>query len=162
MTLLHTLVAFIVALGALIAFHELGHYFAARMCGVKVLRYCLGFGSPLVSRRWGSDQTEWAIAAFPLGGYVKLLGQDPDEQVADHEKHRSFLAQSVGKRMWIIAAGPLANLLLAVGLYWGLNLYGVEEPAARIAAPAAGTPAARAQLYAGDTIVGADGRAVRG
>ena len=162
MTLLHTLLAFIVALGALIAFHEFGHYFAARMCGVKVLRYCLGFGSPLVSRRWGSDQTEWAIAAFPFGGYVKLLGQDPDEQVADHEKHRSFLAQSVGKRMWIIAAGPLANLLLAVGLYWGLNLYGVEEPAARIAAPAAGSPAARAQLHAGDMIVGADGRAVRG
>ncbi len=161
MNLLHTLIAFIVALGVLIAFHEFGHYLVARLCGVKVLRYCLGFGSPIVSRRWGRDQTEWAIAAFPLGGYVKLLGQDPDEVVAPGEAHRSFLAQSVAKRMAIIAAGPLANFLLAIGLYWGLNLYGVEEPVARLAAPAVGTPAARAQLRAGDTVVSADGSPVR-
>ncbi len=161
MNLLHTLIAFIVALGVLIAFHEFGHYLVARLCGVKVLRYCLGFGSPIVSRRWGRDQTEWAIAAFPLGGYVKLLGQDPDEVVAPGEAHRSFLAQSVAKRMAIIAAGPLANFLLAIGLYWGLNLYGVEEPVARLAAPAAGTSAARAQLRAGDTVVSADGSPVR-
>ena len=135
MTLLHTLVAFVVALGVLVAFHEFGHYLAARLCGVKVLRYCLGFGSPILSRRWGRDQTEWAIAAFPLGGYVKLLGQDPDEVVPPDQLHRSFSAQPVGKRMWIIVAGPMANLLLAVGLYWGLNLHGVEEPVARIAAP---------------------------
>ncbi len=161
MNLLHTLIAFIVALGVLIAFHEFGHYLVARLCGVKVLRYCLGFGSPIVSRRWGRDQTEWAIAAFPLGGYVKLLGQDPDEVVAPGEAHRSFLAQSVAKRMAIIAAGPLANFLLAIGLYWGLNLYGVEEPVARLAAPSADTPAARAQLRAGDTVVSADGSPVR-
>ena len=161
MNLLHTLMAFIVALGVLIAFHEFGHYLAARLCGVKVLRYCLGFGSPIVSRRWGRDGTEWAIAAFPLGGYVKLLGQDPEEAVSPAEAHRSFLAQSVAKRMAIIVAGPLANLLLAIGLYWGLNLYGVEEPVARLAAPAAGTPAARAQVQAGDTVVSADGSPVR-
>ncbi len=161
MNFLHTLVAFVLALGVLIAFHEFGHYLAARMCGVKVLRYCLGFGSPILSRRWGRDQTEWAIAAFPLGGYVKLLGQDPDEVVPVDEMHRSFLAQSVGKRMWIIIAGPLANLLLAVMLYWGLNLYGIEEPVARIAEPVAGTTAARAQLRAGDTISSVDGRLVR-
>ena len=161
MSVLHTLIAFIVALGVLVAFHEFGHYFVARLCGVKVLRYCLGFGSPIVSRRWGRDQTEWAIAAFPLGGYVKLLGQDPDEVVAPGEAHRSFLAQSVAKRMAIIAGGPLANLLLAIGLYWGLNLYGVEEPVARLAAPAVGTAAARAQLRAGDTVVSADGNPVR-
>ena len=161
MNFLHTLIAFVAALGLLIAFHEFGHYIVARLCGVKVLRYCLGFGSPIVSRRWGRDQTEWAIAAFPLGGYVKLLGQDPDEVVAPGEAHRSFLAQSVAKRMAIIAAGPLANLLLAVGLYWGLNLYGVDEPVARLAAPAAGTPAARAQLRAGDTVITVDGSPVR-
>ena len=161
MNLLHTLIAFIVALGVLIAIHEFGHYLAARLCGVKVLRYCLGFGSPIASRRWGRDGTEWAIAAFPLGGYVKLLGQDPEEVVPPAEAHRSFLAQSVVKRMAIIVAGPLANLLLAIGLYWGLNLYGVEEPVARLAAPAAGTPAARAQVQAGDTVVSADGNPVR-
>lgn len=161
MNLLHTLIAFIVALGVLIAFHEFGHYLAARLCGVKVLRFCLGFGSPIVSRRWGRDGTEWAIAAFPLGGYVKLLGQDPEEVVPPAEAHRSFLAQSVARRMAIIVAGPLANLLLAIGLYWGLNLYGVEEPVARLAAPVAGTLAARAQVQAGDTVVSADGNPVR-
>ena len=140
MNLLHTIVAFLVALGVLVAFHEFGHYLAARMCGVKVLRFCLGFGSPIISRRWGRDQTEWAIAAFPLGGYVKLLGQDPEEVVPPEEFARSFSAQSVGKRMWIVVAGPLANLLLAVGLYWGLNLYGIDEAVARIAAPAAESP----------------------
>ena len=161
MTLLHTLAAFLIALGVLVAFHEFGHYAAARMCGVKVLRYCLGFGSPIISRRWGKDQTEWAIAAFPLGGYVKLLGQDPDEDVPAGEKHRSFLAQSLPKRMWIIAAGPLANLLLAIGVYWGLNLNGIDEPVARIAAPAASAPAASTSLKAGDLIVRADGEDVR-
>lgn len=161
MNLLHTLVAFLVALGVLVAFHEFGHYLAARMCGVKVLRYCLGFGTPIVSRRWGKDRTEWAIAAFPLGGYVKLLGQDPDEPVDPAEQHRSFLAQPVGKRMWIIAAGPLANLLLAIGVYWGLNLHGVEEPLARLAAPAAGSVAHTAGLQRGDTVVSVDGRAIR-
>ena len=161
MTLVHTIAAFLIALGVLVAFHEFGHYLAARMCGVKVLRYCLGFGSPIVARRWGRDQTEWAIAAFPLGGYVKLLGQDPEEVVSPEELHRSFSAQTVGKRMWIIVAGPLANLVLAVGLYWGLNLYGIDEAVARIAAPAAGTPAARAQLRGGDTLSAVDGQAVR-
>ena len=161
MTLLHTLVAFLVALGVLVAFHEFGHYAAARMCGVKVLRYCLGFGSPIISRRWGRDQTEWAIAAFPLGGYVKLLGQDPEEDVPVSEKHRSFLAQSLPKRMWIIAAGPLANLLLAVCVYWGLNLNGIDEPVARIAAPVASAPAGSTSLAAGDLIVRADGEDVR-
>ena len=161
MTLLHTIVAFIIALGVLVAFHEFGHYAAARMCGVKVLRYCLGFGSPIISRRWGADQTEWAIAAFPLGGYVKLLGQDPEEEVPAHEKHRSFLAQSLPKRMWIIAAGPLANLLLAATVYWGLNLYGVEEPVARMGAPSADSVAQRAGLRAGDLMVRADGNELR-
>lgn len=162
MNLLHTIIAFLAALGVLVAFHEFGHYAAARMCGVKVLRYCLGFGSPIIARRWGKDQTEWAIAAFPLGGYVKLLGQDPEEAVPADEKHRAFLTQSLPKRMWIIAAGPLANLLLAIGIYWGLNLNGVDEPVARIAAPVAGSVAgANGGLQAGDLIVRADGAELR-
>ncbi len=161
MTLLHTLAAFLLALGVLVAFHEFGHYLAARMCGVKVLRYCLGFGSPIIARRWGRDQTEWAIAAFPLGGYVKLLGQDPEDEIPPGEQHRSFNAQSLPKRMWIIAAGPLANLLLAICVYWGLNLNGIDEPVARIAAPVAAAPAGSTSLKAGDLIVRADGEDVR-
>ena len=160
MTLLSTIGAFLIALGVLIAFHEYGHYLAARLCGVKVLRYCLGFGRPLVSRRWGRDGTEWAIAAFPLGGYVKLLGHDPDDPVAPEEVHRSFNAQPVWKRIVIIAAGPVANFVLAIGVYWGLNLHGVEEPRAQVAAPLNATLAARAGLARGDLIVKFDGEPV--
>jgi len=161
MTFLHTMLAFVLALGVLVAFHELGHYFAARLCGVKVLRYCLGFGSPIFSRRLGKDQTEWAIAALPLGGYVKLLGQDPEDDIPHQDRHRSFSTQSVGRRMFIVVSGPLANLLLAIAIYWGLNLQGVEEPLARVAQPEASTPAASAGLQAGDTIERIDATVIR-
>ncbi|HEX4325206.1 MAG TPA: RIP metalloprotease RseP [Burkholderiales bacterium] len=160
MNLLHTIFFFLVALGILIAFHEYGHYLAARLCGVKVLRYCLGFGTPFFSRRFGPDQTEWGIAPFPIGGYVKLLGQDPDDPVPAVDAHRAFNNQAVWKRAIIILAGPLANFILAISFYWGLNLHGVEEPVARVAAPAAGSPAARAGLQPGDEITRFDGDAV--
>ncbi len=160
MTLLHTLVVFFIALGVLISFHEYGHYVAARLCGVKVVRFCLGFGQPFVSRRFGPDQTEWGLAPFPIGGYVKLLGDSPDDPVPAAEAHRTLEAQNVGKRIAISIAGPVANFILAIGLYWGLNLHGIEEPVARVAAPAAGTPAAQAQIWAGDTITRFDGEPV--
>lgn len=160
MNLLHTLFFFLVALGILIAFHEYGHYLAARLCGVKVLRYCLGFGTPFISKRFGPDQTEWGIAPFPIGGYVKLLGQDPEDPIPAAEAHRAFNNQAVWKRAIIILAGPLANFILAIAVYWGLNLHGVEEPVARMAAPAAGTPAARAGLQRGDEITRFDGEQV--
>jgi regulator of sigma E protease len=160
MTALHYVFFFLLALGILIAFHEYGHYLAARLCGVKVLRYCLGFGKPFISRRFGPDRTEWGIAPFPIGGYVKLLGQDSDEPVPPHEAHRAFNNQAVWKRMVIIIAGPLANFILAVAVYCGLNLYGVEEPVARVAAPLAGTPAANAGLAGGEQVTSFDGEAV--
>jgi len=160
MNLLHTIGFFLLALGILIAFHEYGHYLAARLCGVKVLRYCLGFGTPFISRRFGRDQTEWGIAPFPIGGYVKLLGQDPEDPVPAAEAHRAFNNQNVWKRSAIIIAGPLANFIFAISVYWGLNLYGVEEPVARMAAPVAGTPAAQARLQAGDEITLFDGESV--
>lgn len=160
MTLPSTIAAFLVALGVLIAFHEYGHYLAARLCGVKVLRFCLGFGKPVLMRRLGRDGTEWALAAFPLGGYVKLLGHDPEEPVPPAEAHRSFNAQPVAKRMFIILAGPLANFLLAIALYAGLNMHGVEEPPARIAKPVPGSLAEVAGLAAGDTILAAGGEQV--
>ncbi|MDB5807453.1 MAG: rane-associated zinc metalloprotease [Betaproteobacteria bacterium] len=157
MNLLHYIFFFLVALGILIAFHEYGHYLAARLCGVKVLRYCLGFGTPFISKRIGPDQTEWGIAPFPIGGYVKLLGQDPEDPIPPAEAHRAFNNQAVWKRAIIIVAGPLANFILAIAVYWGLNLHGVEEPVARMAAPAIGTPAARAGLQPGDEITRFDG-----
>jgi len=160
MNLLHTVFFFLVALGILIAFHEYGHYLAARLCGVKVLRYCLGFGTPFISRRFGPDQTEWGIAPFPIGGYVKLLGQDPEDPIPAADAHRAFNNQAVWKRAIIILAGPLANFILAISVYWGLNLHGVEEPVARMAAPVAGTPAARAGLQPGDEITRFDGEQV--
>lgn len=145
--------AFVLALGVLIVVHELGHYTAARLCGVKILRFSVGFGKPLWMRRFGRDATEWQIAAFPLGGYVKMLDEREagEAGVAADELPRTFNRQSVGRRSLIVVAGPLANLLLAVLLYWFLFMSGVEEPRPIFAAPAPGTLAAEAKVGAGET-----------
>ncbi|MGZ8197689.1 MAG: site-2 protease family protein, partial [Burkholderiales bacterium] len=119
MNFLNTAVAFIVTLGLLIVIHELGHYWVARLCNVKVLRFSLGFGKPLWSRRLGRDETEWAVAAFPLGGYVKML-DEREGAVDPGEAHRAFNRQSVRRRFAIVLAGPVANFLLAIVLYWAL------------------------------------------
>ncbi len=148
--------AFALALGILITVHELGHYSVARLCGVKVLRFSIGFGRALWSRRAGPDQTEWALAVFPLGGYVKMLDEREGE-VAAHELHRAFNRQSIGRRFAIVAAGPIANFLLAIVVYWGLFMYGMEEPRPLLAAPAIGTPAAQAGVADGDLVRKVDG-----
>src|SRR5688500_5765146 len=122
MSFLITLVAFVVALGLLIVVHEFGHYLVARLCGVKVLRFSVGFGQPLLVRRLGADQTEWAVAAFPLGGYVKMLDEREGE-VAPQERHRAFNRQSVWRRFAIVLAGPVANFLLAIAVYWLLFMH---------------------------------------
>ena len=147
-----TLLAFLFALGLLIFVHELGHYLVAKWCGVKVLRFSIGFGKPFVKFVVGPDRTEWSIAPIPLGGYVKMLDEreDPASPVPAAELHRAFNRQSLAKRAAIVIAGPLANFLLAIALYAALGMYGTEEPAARLAAPAAGTPAAAAGIQAGD------------
>ncbi len=106
-------VAFAVLLGLLIVVHEFGHYLVARWAGVKVLRFSVGFGRPLMIRKFGRDRTEWSIGLFPLGGYVKML-DEAEGDVAPHELHRAFNRQSVWKRIAIVAAGPMANFLLAV------------------------------------------------
>jgi regulator of sigma E protease len=142
--------AFVVALGVLIVVHELGHYLVARWCNVKILRFSVGFGRPLWSRRYGRDGTEWALSAFPLGGYVKML-DEREGDVSEHERHRAFNRQSVGRRSLIVLAGPLANLLLAVLLYWFLFMSGVEEPRPIFAVPPAETLAASAKVGAGET-----------
>jgi regulator of sigma E protease len=151
MSLLHTVVSFVVALGVLIVVHELGHYLVARWCGVKVLRFAVGFGRPLAKRRIGPDRTEWIIAAVPIGGYVKMV-DEREGPVEPEDLPRAFNRQSVWRRFAIVLAGPVANFLLAIVLYWGLFIGGVQEAKPIVAAPEAGTVAARAGLARGDTI----------
>jgi regulator of sigma E protease len=158
-SLLWVVGAFVLALGVLIVVHELGHYAAARWCGVKILRFSVGFGRPLWLRRYGRDDTEWAIAAFPLGGYVKMLDEREGEVRAE-ELPRAFNRQSVGRRSLIVVAGPLANLLLAVALYWLLFMSGVTEPRPILAEPPQATLAAEAGIRAGETVRSVAGRTV--
>ena len=159
MNLLDYILPFLLALGILIVVHEFGHYAVARLCGVKVLRFSLGFGKPLLVRKAGADQTEWVLAAFPLGGYVKML-DEREAPVAVHELHRAFNRQSVWRRIAVVAAGPLANFVLAIALYWGLYTGGVEELRPRLAAPEAATPAAHAGLQGGELVRSINGEAV--
>ena len=151
--------AFLLALAVLVVVHELGHYLAARACNVKVLRFAFGFGRVFWMRRRGRDGTEWAISAFPLGGYVKMLDEREGE-VAAAELPRAFNRQSVGRRALIVAAGPAANFLLAIVLYWLLFMHGVTELKPRLGPPPAGTPAAMAGIGEGATVRAVNGKAI--
>ena len=159
MTLLHTLVAFIVALGLLIVVHEYGHYLIARLCGVKVLRFSVGFGRPLYTRTIGKDQTEWVIAAIPFGGYVKML-DEREGPVEAREADRAFNRQSVWRRFAIVVAGPVANFLFAIAVYAGLFMYGLPEARPVLGNPPEGSVAAAAGLRPGDTVRAIDGEAI--
>ena len=159
MNLLHTLFAFIIALGVLIVVHEYGHYLVARLCGIKVLRFSVGFGRPLALWRRGRDATEWVIAAIPFGGYVKML-DEREGPVAPAEAHRAFNRQGVGKRFLVVLAGPLFNFLFAILVYAGLHMHGLPEARPLMAEPAAGTLAAGSGLHAGDTIRSINGTPV--
>ena len=163
MTLLQTLIAFLVALTVLIFVHELGHYMVAYWCNVKILRFSIGFGKPLFTRVIGPDRTEWSFAAIPLGGYVRMLDEREvtETPIDPKDLPRAFNRQSLGRRSLIVAAGPVANFLLAIGLYWIINVIGVEEPSPVVDQPVAGTAAAAAGLVAGDRITNVDGQDVR-
>jgi regulator of sigma E protease len=160
MDLLQKLVSFVVVLGVLVIIHELGHFVVARWCGVKVLRFSVGFGPVVWSRRSGRDRTEWAVSAVPLGGYVKMV-DEREGGVAAADLPRAFNRQSVWKRIAIVAAGPVANLLLAVLLFAGTYVAGIPGQRAILAVPAAGTPAAAAGVRDGDLVVAVDGDPVR-
>ncbi|WP_306603377.1 RIP metalloprotease RseP [Azonexus sp.] len=153
------LAAFGLALGTLIVVHELGHYLAARWCGVKVLRFSVGFGKVIWQRRFGADGTEWALSIFPLGGYVKML-DEREGDVDTTELHRAFNRQTVGKRSIIVAAGPLANFLLAILLYWGVFMVGSNELLPILGQPTASSPAAIAQIHGGEQVRSIDGEPV--
>jgi regulator of sigma E protease len=163
MNLLHTLIAFFVALGTLVVVHELGHYLVARWCGVKVLRFSVGMGRVIWSRRFGRDQTEWALSVLPLGGYVKMLDarEQPLEDIPEADLKREFTRQSVWRRIAIVAAGPIANFLLAILLFAGLYMHGVPEPVPVLRAATAQTAAYQAGLRAGDRITAINGAPVQ-
>ena len=150
-SLLSTVLAFLAVLAALIVFHEFGHFAVARLCDVRVLRFSVGIGKPLWTCRLGRDGTEWTIGAFPIGGYVKML-DDREGPVPAEQRHRTFNRQSVWRRMAIVSAGPAANFLLAIVVYWGLFLGGIQEPRPILGAPEENTPAAASGLARGDTI----------
>ena len=146
----------IVSLGVLVTFHEFGHYWVARRCGVKVLRFSVGFGRPLWSRR-GRNGTEFAVAAIPLGGYVKML-DEREAEVPAGERMAAFNNKNVWHRLAIVAAGPAANLLLCIALLWAMFVVGNRDYSATVGQ--AGGMAASAGFASGDRILDVDGRAV--
>lgn len=153
-----TLLAFIVAIAVLVVFHELGHYWVARWCDVKVLRFSVGFGKVIYAKRFVGGETEWVVSAIPLGGYVKMLDEREGE-VAANELSRTFNRKSVLQRMAIVVAGPIANLLLAIALYFVLFIHGVPGLKPVLGEVAPNTPAAAAGLQSKKTIVSIDGQA---
>ncbi len=160
MNLLMTLLAFIVAIGTLVTVHELGHYWAARLCNVKILRFSIGFGRTLWLRRFGADQTEWVVAALPLGGFVKMA-DERDGSVSNDDRARAFNNKPIWQRMFIIAAGPIANFVLAAILYWVVFVAGQPGAIPFVAQPPKDSIAAVAGFEEYDRIVSIDGREVR-
>ncbi|AZF14792.1 sigma E protease regulator RseP [Pseudomonas sp. R3-18-08] len=160
MSALYMIVGTLVALGVLVTFHEFGHFWVARRCGVKVLRFSVGFGMPLV--RWHDRHgTEFVIAAIPLGGYVKMLDEREGEVPAD-QLDQSFNRKTVRQRIAIVAAGPIANFLLAMVFFWVLAMLGSQQVRPVIGAVETGSMAAKAGLLAGQEIVSIDGEPTTG
>ncbi|ALI02597.1 sigma E protease regulator RseP [Pseudomonas sp. FW306-02-F02-AA] len=160
MSALYMIVGTLVALGVLVTFHEFGHFWVARRCGVKVLRFSVGFGLPLL--RWHDRRgTEFVIAAIPLGGYVKMLDEREGEVPAE-QLDQAFNRKSVRQRIAIVAAGPIANFLLALAFFWVLAMLGTEQVRPVIGAVEVGSMAAKAGLSPGQEIVAIDGEPTSG
>ncbi len=157
MSLLITIAAFLVAIGILVTIHELGHYWAARWCDVKILRFSIGFGKPLWLRKAGADQTEWVIAAIPLGGYVKMA-DERDDTVDLKDRLRAYNNKSLAQRTLIVLAGPAANFLLAGFFYWVLLVSGMPSLRAVIAEPRPDSIAAAAGFKELERITSIDGK----
>jgi regulator of sigma E protease len=157
---LYMIIGTLVALGVLVTFHEYGHFWVARRCGVKVLRFSVGFGRPLL--RWHDRQgTEFVVAAIPLGGYVKML-DEREGDVPTALLDQAFNRKSVKQRFAIVSAGPLANFLLALGFFWALAMLGMDQVRPVVGAVEAGSLAERAGLMAGQEIVEVNGKPTLG
>ncbi|MDT8398095.1 MAG: RIP metalloprotease RseP [Pseudomonadales bacterium] len=152
------ILAMLLTLGILVTVHEFGHFWVARRCGVKVERFSIGFGKPLL--KWTRQGTEYVIALLPLGGYVKMLGEQ-DVAIPESERHLAFNHKPLSQRAAIVAAGPLANFLLAIFLYWLMFMVGVSGVAPVVGTVKNDSPAALAGLQAGDEIVAVDGESTR-
>lgn len=162
-----SVLAFVVAIGVLVTIHEFGHYLAARSCGVRVLKFSIGFGKSIFQYQHSPQSTQWVLSWIPLGGYVKMLDsrdtealQSPEHQVTTTDWSRAFDRQKVAAKMWIVFAGPLANLLLAFVCYWGLIAQGEVGLKPYIGPVEAGSLAAQAKLRSGDLVVSLDGKPV--
>ena len=150
-TFLYYIIPFIFVLGILIFFHELGHFIVAKLFNVKILKFSLGFGLRLFGKKIG--ETEYLISAFPLGGYVKMLGEDEDEEISPEDSYRSFSDQPPLKRIAIVAAGPLFNFFLAFFLFLGIYIFsGYPVITAEVGQVRAGSPADKAGIQKGDII----------
>ena len=158
MTFLSSAVWFVVAIGLLVTVHEFGHFWVARRLGVKVLKFSIGFGRPLL--RWQRDEVEYCIAAIPLGGYVKML-DEAEGEVAPHERARAFNRQGLPVRIAVVCAGPLFNFLFAIGTYWAMFLIGVSGIKPLIGEVYPDSLAARSGLSAGHEVVAVDGQPVQ-
>ncbi|ADW16997.1 site-2 protease [Desulfobulbus propionicus DSM 2032] len=156
---MNSVLSFILVLGVLIFVHELGHFLLAKAFGVRVLKFSLGFGNKLVGKKWG--ETEYLISAFPLGGYVKMYGEQQEEEVLPEDRHRSFSHKPVWQRFGIVFGGPLFNLLFAVGLFFLLFVVaGMPEPvdSTKIGEVNPESAAAQAGLKAGDAVLSINGK----
>lgn len=163
MILIQTILAFFVVLGILVVVHELGHYWVARLCNVKVLRFSVGMGKIVYSRRVGPDQTEWAISALPLGGYVKMLDAREGDLsgLPPEDLKREFTRQTVWRRIAIVAAGPLANFLLAILIFAGLYNYGIPEPTPKLRTVPEKSIAYESGLRGGELITSVNGEPIQ-
>ncbi|PIE58005.1 MAG: RIP metalloprotease RseP [Desulfobulbus propionicus] len=156
---MYSLLSFIIVLGVLIFVHELGHFLFAKLFGVRVLRFSLGFGTPVLTKKWG--ETEYLLSAIPLGGYVKMYGESPDVPVDENEKHCSFSHKPVWQRFFVVLAGPLFNIVFAIVVFFSIFfIVGLPELAdsTAIGQVQAGSPAEQAGLQVGDVIRAINGK----
>lgn len=156
MEVIQSILAFIVVLGILITFHEYGHFQVARFFDVKILRFSVGFGKPLWTKKIGKDNCEFVVASLPLGGYVKML-DEREGDVDEKEKHRAFNNKPLGQRILIVMAGPVFNFIFAIVAYWAIFIVGIEDYKPIVGNVDEASIAAESGIQSGDLIIAVDG-----